>query len=63
MVDGLRACAMLSRVAAEFAAMDRSRRSSNNANERKLSTEDPGRFGPYTTKVISALNSGPFVKA
>ncbi len=54
---------LLQRVAAEFIAMDRSNwRKSNNANERKLSSEDPSLFGPFTTKVISALNSGPFLE-
>jgi hypothetical protein len=62
-IDGFLDSGLLQRVTAEFAAMDRSNwRRSNNANERKLSTEDPSRFGPYTTKIISALNSGPFLE-
>jgi len=50
------------RLAEEFASMDRSDwRRSNSAHERKLSTEDESRFGPFTAKVIAALNSGTFL--
>jgi Rps23 Pro-64 3,4-dihydroxylase Tpa1-like proline 4-hydroxylase len=53
---------LLRRVAEEFASMDRSDwRRSNSAHERKLSTEDESRFGPFTAKVIAALNSGTFL--
>ena len=53
---------LVQRVAAEFIAMDRSDwRRSNSAHERKLSTEDESRFGPFTMKVIAALNSGAFL--
>src|SRR5262245_43874825 len=53
---------LLHHVTAEFAAMDRSDwRRSNSAHERKLSTEDESRFGPFTAKVIAALNSGMFL--
>ena len=62
-VDDFLDAGLLRHVTAEFAAMDRSDwRKSNNANERKLSKEDPRTFGPFTTKVISALNSGPFLE-
>lgn len=61
-IDGFLDDTLLERVTAEFVAMDRSnwRRTSNN-NERKLSTEDPTTFGPFTGKVITALNSGAFL--
>lgn len=62
-VDGFLDEPLLRRVLAEFAAMDRSGwRHSNNVHERKLSTENPAAFGPFTTKVIAALNSGPFLE-
>jgi hypothetical protein len=61
-IDAFLAPGLVQRVAAEFAAMDRSSwRRSNSAHERKLSTEDESRFGPFTTRVIAALNSGSFV--
>jgi 2OG-Fe(II) oxygenase superfamily len=61
-IDGFLAPELLQHVTAEFAAMDRSDwRRSNSGHERKLSTEDDSRFGPFTTKVIAALNSGTFV--
>ena len=53
---------LIQRVSAEFIAMDRSDwRRSNSAHERKLSTEDESRFGPFTSRVIAALNSGAFL--
>ena len=53
---------LLQRVATEFAGMDRTDwRHSNSAYERKRSTEDERRFGPFTSKVVTALNSGAFL--
>jgi hypothetical protein len=61
-IDDFLVPALLQHVTTEFAAMDRSDwRRSNSAHERKLSTEDESRFGPFTAKVVAALNSGMFL--
>lgn len=55
--------AFLDAVLAEFDAMDRGGwRQSEGNHERKWSTEDWHRLGPFTSTFISQLSSGPFIE-
>lgn len=61
-IDDFLEPAVLRRVAHEFAGMDRSAwRRTTRPTERKLSMEDPSRFGPFTRRVVGDLNTGPFL--
>jgi 2-oxoglutarate-Fe(II)-dependent oxygenase superfamily protein len=60
--DGLFDPAILERVAAEFEAMDRGGWHHTDAShERKWSTDDARRLGPFTSALIGQLNGGHFV--
>lgn len=61
-IDNFLSPAILQRVAVEFSGMDRTGwNRTNNADEKKLSSTDDTRFGPFTNKVIHALNSSTFL--
>lgn len=61
-IDNFLPSAILQRVAVEFDGMDRTGwNRTNNADEKKLSSVDDTRFGPFTNKVIHALNSSAFL--
>jgi hypothetical protein len=60
--DDLFSPQMLDRVLAEFERMDRGGwHHTDVVSEKKWSTEDPWRLGPYTVALIAQLNGGPFV--
>ena len=60
--DGLFDPSILERVAAEFEAMDRGGwNHTDTGHERKWSTDDVRRLGPFTSALIAQLNAGPFV--
>lgn len=62
-VDGLLEHSYLEKALEEFEAMDRGGwRHSEGSHERKWSTEDIHRMGPFTASLIAQLSSSPFVK-
>ena len=61
-VDDLVDVPLLERVLDEFESMDRGTwHQTDAAHERKWSTEDVRRIGPFTTALVAQLNAGPFV--
>jgi hypothetical protein len=60
--DGLCDASYLAKVLEEFEAMDRGGwRHSEGDFERKWSTDDVHRMGPFTVALIAQFNSGPFI--
>ena len=61
-VDDLLDVPLLERVLDEFESMDRGTwHQTDSTRERKWSTEDVRRLGPFTSALIAQLNAGPFV--
>jgi hypothetical protein len=60
--DGLFNASVLDKVLAEFEAMERGGWNHSDAtHERKWSTDDPRRLGPFTSALIAQLNGGLFL--
>ena len=60
--DGLFNTSVLDKVLAEFEAMERGGWNHSDAtHERKWSTDDPRRLGPFTSALIAQLNGGLFL--